>query len=454
MIRADRTALPRPGPNPPYRFPAIHRENLPNGLHLWTLPDARLPIVSVLLLIEVGSAADPADAYGLASLTGDLVDEGSGSRSAIEIHDALARIGARFETEVGSDATVFGLSMLSRHVDAGLALLGDIVVRPRLAVEDFDRVRQLRVHRLRQLRDQPSASADRAFLRRVYGDHPYGHLAVGNEESLERLHVERVTAFHREAYDPRHATLIVAGDMTPATLAAAAARAFGEWEVDKGSAFRPVDAGELSTNGSRGLAVVPRAGAAQSELRIGHVGVSRATPDFHALLVLNMVLGGQFISRVNLNLRERKGYTYGARTTFEFRRGRGPFLLQTAVQTDVTADAAREAVREIEDIRGSRPITLEELEVAQAALTRGYARNFETGEQISRAALQLALHDLSEEYFDTFVNRINAITIDDVVAAAERHLDPRSLATVIVGDRDAIAEPLRDAGFGDAVIVE
>jgi zinc protease len=335
-------------------------------------------------------------------------------------------------------------------VDEGLLLLGDMTVRPRLADDDFERVRQLRLHRLMQLRDQPSASADRAFLERVYGAHPYGHLAVGSEETVQRITSGRVSDFHGQAYGAARATMIAAGDIDPATLREACARAFGDWEHGNGS-FLPASVSDVPANGFKGLGILRRDGAAQSELRIGHIGVSRATSDFYALLVLNMALGGQFVSRVNLNLRERKGYTYGARTSFEFRRGPGPFLLQTAVQTNVTADAVREAVREIEDIRGARPITADELDVAKAALTRGYARNFETSDQMSRAALQLALHGLPDDYFDTFAERIEAVTIDDVVGAAERNLNPSRLATVIVGDSSVIAAPLEAEGFGPAV---
>jgi zinc protease len=445
VIRADRSSLPRPVPNPPFRFPPIHRAALSNGLRLWTVPHGVLPLVSLLLLVEAGSAADPDDAHGLASMTGEMLDEGSGARSALDMHDALARIGAQFETEVGSDATVLGLTVLSRHFASGTLLLGDMAVRPRLAADDFARVRELRLHRLAQLRDQPSASADRAFLARIYRTHPYAHLAVGSEDSLQRLVVERVSAFHGRAYDPRRATLIAVGDVTPEALADAAAAAFGEWAG--GSDPAPPDGNADVDLDAPGVAIVPRPGAAQSELRIGHVGVSRSTPDFHALLVLNMILGGQFISRLNLNLRERKGYTYGARTAFEFRRHPGPFLLQTAVQTRVTAEAVVESIGEIDGIRGPRPVTREELEVAQAALTRGYARNFETAEQIARAALQLALHRLPDDYFDTFVSRIESVSAEDVTRAASRHLDPARLATVIVGDPDAIAAPLAAAGL-------
>ena len=190
------------------------------------------------------------------------------------------------------------------------------------------------------------------------------------------------------------------------------------------------------------VALVHRAGAPQSELRIGHVAVSRSTPDYHALLVCNMVLGGQFVSRINMNLREDKGYTYGARTSFDFRRGAGPFVLSASVQSDATAAAVREAVAELRAIRGERPVTRQELETGRAALTRGYPRNFETAEQISRAAAQLALYGLPEDYFSTFVPKVQAVDETEVMRVAAAHIDPSRLLTVVVGDRETIGADL------------
>jgi predicted Zn-dependent peptidase len=197
------------------------------------------------------------------------------------------------------------------------------------------------------------------------------------------------------------------------------------------------------------LALVHRAAAAQSELRIGHVALPRATPDYHAALVLNMVLGGQFVSRINMNLREDKGYTYGARTAFEFRRAPGPFILQASVQSETTTDAVREALGEIRAIRGERPVTSDELALGRAALTRGYPRNFETADQIARAAAQLALYDLPDDYFTRFVPTVLALSAQDVTRVAAEHVDPARLLTVIVGDREKVAPTLSSLGLGD-----
>jgi zinc protease len=197
------------------------------------------------------------------------------------------------------------------------------------------------------------------------------------------------------------------------------------------------------------LAVVPREGAAQSELRIGQLTTGRLTPDYSALIVGNALLGGQFVSRINLKLREEKGYTYGARTSFDWHRGPSPFVLQTSVHTSSTTAALADALREIEGLLGARPPSEAEMALAKASLTRGYPRGFETAQQVARAVAQLALYDLPDSYFAEFVPRVNAVTSTDVVTAARRHLDAGALTTLVVGDVTAMAEPLTRLGFGE-----
>ncbi len=192
-----------------------------------------------------------------------------------------------------------------------------------------------------------------------------------------------------------------------------------------------------------------RDGAAQSELRIGRVCASRSTPDYHAMLALNAMLGGQFVSRLNMNLREDKGYTYGVRTAFELRRGRGPFVMQTSVATDKTAAAIREVLTEIRDIGADRPATPDELGMAKAALGRGYPRAFETANQVARSVAQLALHGLPDTYFEEFVPRLDAVSVDDVTRVAQQYLDTETMATLIVGDFDKIGDSLQSLGLGE-----
>jgi predicted Zn-dependent peptidase len=451
MSPVDRTRLPDIGEPVAFRFPHVARGATGGGTRLWHVAHRELPVVTFTLLLPAGSAADPPDRPGLAGLSADMLDEGSGSRTAIQIHEDLERIGARFDTEVGPDATSVTLTTLSRFADRGLHQLADIVLRPLLGDEDFTRVRELRLNRLLQLRDQPGAIADRVFMQALYGEDPYGHASLGTEHALRSATIDDVRAFHRDACRGV-ATLIAAGDIDEDVLGAMAASAFSGWSPEQGAPAGAPPASPPATEAT--VQFVHRAGAAQSELRVGHVACERRTPDYHALLVLNMILGGQFVSRINLNLREDKGFTYGARTSFDFRRRPGPFVAQTSVQTDATAAALREILAEIEMVRGERPPSSQELALARAALSRGYPRNFETAEQIARAATQLALYDLPDDSFEQFVPRVSAVDEDGVVRVARAWLRPARAAIVVVGDRDAVGSSLDALGRGPVVMVD
>jgi len=448
-MAVNRSRLPEPGPSPRVAFPAIEKSTLANGLRVWTVGHRQVPVVAFALLVTTGASADPAGLDGLAAITADMLDEGTGALSAIQIHEAIARLGAQLETDIGSDAMSLGFTVLARFADRALALLGDVVARPALRDDDFARVRQLRLHRLTQLRDVPSAIADRAFVSLVYGRHPYGHTPIGSERTLTAVTADDVRGFHRRAVRPSAATLIAVGDCDHDAVRRSAEAAFGAWS-DAGDEVSPDD---TPWPAPAKLNVVPRPGAPQSELRIGHVAAPRTTPDYHALVVANMVLGGQFTSRINMNLREEKGFTYGARTSFDFRRGPGPFVLQVGVQTSATAESIQESIREITEMRGSRPITADELRLAVAALTRGYARNFETADQIGRAATQLALYELPDTYFSEFVPRVEAVTVEGIADALARNLDPARLTTVVVGDYGVVGADLARIGLGDPVVM-
>ncbi len=449
----DRTSLPDLGPELPFTFPAIRRSTLANGVRVWTVEHRQVPLIALLALVPVGASSDPPHHPGLAAITGDMLDEGCGDRSALEVHEALGRIGAQLDLDVGYDATLIGVTTLERHLDRGLELVRDMLVRPRFEQREFDRVRDLRLNRLLQLKDMPPALADRAFAQLLYRNHPYGHLPIGSEGALRSLMIRDITSFHRRACLPSRTTLIAVGDASHDQLQGAARRAFDAWRADEAEPVADPETFAPAAPPVSRLALVNRPGAAQSELRIGHVALPRRTADYHAALVANMVLGGQFVSRINLNLREDKGYTYGVRTAFEFRLAPGPFVLNASVQSDATADALKESLAEIRAIRGDRPITRQELELGRASLTRGYPRNFETADQIARAAAQLALYDLPDDYFTTFVPKVMALTEDAVTAVAAKHIDPDRLVAVIVGDRDKLGSSLRALDLGEVADV-
>lgn len=449
-MRADRSRLPDIGPDPPFAFPAIARHTLRNGLQVRTIEHHTVPVVTFVMQIAGGAGGDPRGREGLAAITADMADEGTGHFGAIEVSEELARIGALYDVDVGADATAFTLTTLSRFAERGAALLADLVVRPAMREEDFSRIRQLRLDRLRQLKDLPPALAERGFLQLMYDRHPYGHLPIGTDGALRATTLDDAAAFHAATFRPSRATLIVAGAHAHDDLRRMSEVAFGGWgEPSDDVGDLPAAADVTPDAAPPRLAVVPREAAAQSELRIGHLATRRNTPDYQALLVMNAVLGGQFVSRINLKLREEKGYTYGARTGFDWRRGIAPFSLQASVHTATTAEAIRDSLVELEAIRGVRPPTESEMSLAKASLTRGYPRNFETAQQVARAVAQLDLYGLPDSYFEDFTPGVNRVAAADVCRVAEHYIDPARLTTLVVGDYGAIAESVRGLGLGE-----
>ena len=463
----ERFTLPPVGDPALVRFPPILRDVLANGLRVWILARPGSGLVSMQVVVSAGSAADPVHRAGLAGVSADMLDEAAGGRDAVELADAFARLGASALSDVGADIAVCGCTVIARHYAAAMALLSDVIVRPHLLDEDLRRVRELRQHRLRQLRTTAAPSADRAFLAAVFHDHPYGHGVMGTTRTLAEMTIDEVRAFHAARYVPSAATLIVSGDITPSEVIAAATSAFGSWTGPRlesallnspghlspaallNSPGHPNSPGLLSSPGHLGspsIFFVDRPAAPQSELRVGHVSPGRKTPLFHALVTLNSALGGQFSSRINANLREDKALTYGARTSFDFRRDLGTFGCDTSVQAEATARAVSEILAEFEAIRGSRPVGDDELSRAKAALTRGFVRGFETADQLVRAATQLVAFDLDDETFDRFVPAVETLGAVEITDAAREFIRPDVSSIVVVGDADTCLNALRALG--------
>ena len=457
-MSVDRSRLPPLGEAVGFRFPAIDRVVLANGLELALVERDDVPVVAFHLLARAGSADDPVDRAGLAALTADLLDEGCGELDSRAFHDAVARIGGQLDIETSADATIITLVTLSRFAGRALELLADLAFRPRFDQRDFDRVRDLRISRLAQLRDVPAALAERAFAGRLFGAHPYGHLPLGDAEALRQVTVDEVGRFHRRAYRPAGSLVVVSGAAPLDTIGRQAADVLGRQVAglgaDEATSSGDETAAEPTPSSSARLVVIDRPGTPQSELRVGRVALSRATPDYHALLVVNAVLGGQFSSRLNMNLREQRGYTYGARSYFEFRRRPGPFAVQTSVQTTATVDALRQIYTELDDLGSGRPATDAELDLARASLTRGFARNFETAEQVGRAVMQLALYGLPDGYYDEFPDRVWSINQGEVTRLAREWLEPGRMVTVVVGDRTVTQAELATLDLGEPLIVE
>ena len=454
-MTVDRSCLPALGSPALFRPPQLRHTMLTNGVDVWTGAHHRAPVLTLKLLLPVGAADDPENQHGLAALTADILDEGTCQLTDVDLHKALTCIGAHLGIVVSSDATTLTLTTLAKHARKAIALLLDVVTHPRLSSDDIDRVRDLRRNRILQMRQVPSAVADRVFIKSVYGSHPYGHLSIGTHTSLSEIDASAVTEFHGRCYQAAGWTLVAVGALSHDTLLETV-----QSEVNRviqkvpSSPFVPESRRQEPPTLRKSLVFVPRPDAVQSEVRLGHPGVSRNSEDYHALLVLNMVLGGQFVSRINLNLREDKGYTYGANTSFDFRVGRGPFSFSSSVQTSVTAAAIREAIQEIQEIQTTRPPTANELRVARDALTRGFPLGLETASQVARVGTTLALHGLPVDEMDNFVQRVMAVDLDRVVAAAKTHLHPDKLVTVVVGSPDEVLPSLESLGLGTPSLVE
>lgn len=439
----DRFTMPVPGLPAAVSFPPITAETLANGLEVRVVSQATVPMFTATMVVLRGSAADPPSQPGLASLTGDLLDEGAGGRDAIQLADAFAQMGAHLEIDVGPDSSVLSVTALARSLDPILGLLADVVIRPTFHDADFERVRELRVNRLRQLSRSNGAAADRVFVSAVFNGHAYGHGSFGTTAALSSMGADDSRAFWAASYRPRAATLIVSGDVSPSLVVRSARSAFAAW-TDSGS-MRPPTRGSEPAPDAR-IWLVDRPGAPQSELRIGHLGPPRSTPAYHAIVTLNGLLGGQFTSRINRRLREEKGITYGARTSFDFRRLSGSFSCDTSVQADATAVAVADVLAEFGDVSRPDGIGAGELAHAQESLTRGYVRHFETAPQLARSVAQLVTYGLADDTFDRFVPAVNGVTVEQVGRAAAQFVRPAEAAVVVVGDARVCQAPLDALG--------
>lgn len=443
MSAVDRFTTPVVAAPGPIHLPAIERSVLPNGLRVWTLPHRALPVVSLSVLVDVGTANDPDGLSGLGAMTADMLDEGAGGRDSIQLAEAMADLGASLDLGAGPDATSAQLWTVRRQLEPALRILADVLTRPHFFETDLTRVRDLRLSRLQQLRRSAASAADRAFASIVFGAHGYGRPGLGTTASVARVTADDVRAHYARYFRPSRVTIIAAGDVDHDDLVTMVANAFGEW----GSGAVEVAMGAMPAPPAPAMRVtfVARDGAPQSELRIGHLAVPRRTPDYHALVLLNAGLGGSFSGRLNQRLRQQLGYTYGARSAFDMDRLAGIFACDASVQGDKTLDSVREIHALLAAVRGDRPLVGEELEQARGSLTRGYGRSFETPRQLGGALAQLAVYGLPDDTFDQFVPVMQRVTAEEVAVAAQTRLDPSHLTTVVVGDPEW-KDQLQDLG--------
>jgi zinc protease len=425
-------------------LPVPKKFTLPNGLTVLLVEKHNLPLISANLVILSGSEANPIGKPGLASFTADMLDEGTTRRSALQIAEDAAQIGASLSTSSFSDASEINVSALKKNADAALELMSDVALQPAFPQKDIDRVRNTRLTLIRQQRDNPNALATRVFNNVVYGNnHPYGFAELGTADSTTAITRDDMLNFWKAGYVPGNSALVVAGDITEKELRALAEKYFGNWSGKQSPFKRP----DVETSTTRRIVIVDKPGAPQTALRIGHVGVARSTADYVPLEVMNQGLGGLFSSRINMNLREKNGYTYGAFSTFEYRRGQGPFYAGSGVRTNVTAPAVREVFNELDRMRTTR-MTDDELKTAKDSFARSLAGLFETTGQTVGTINDLFIYDLPLDFYNTLPARIDSVTTADVQRVAEKYLKPDSTVVVAVGDRSKIEPELQKLNLG------
>ncbi len=421
---------------------------LDNGLDIYFIEQHDLPLVAANLIVLCGSDANPLDSPGLASFTADMLDEGTTKRSALTIADDLDRLGAALSTGSTTDLSYFTVRTLKRNVGPAFELMADVLLNPSFPEKEIDRRRHHRLTRIQQQRDSPHALGSRALLDVLYGSrHPYGYTELGTKESNSSIQRDQLAAFWKSGYVPTRAALVVAGDLDESELLRLAQDYLGVWE---GTA-EPSGAPEAPPPSQRRIVIVDKPELPQTTLLVGHVGVARSNPDYIPIDVMNTQLGGLFSSRINLNLRERNGYTYGASSSFSSRRGPGPFLVATSVRQDVTGPAVREIVHEIEGMRASEPAE-QELQLAKDSISRSLPGFFETTAQSASTIGGLFVHGLELAYYRDLPGQVDAVTAQQVQRVAEQYLRPDALVVVAVGDRQKIEPQLAELEFGEIEI--
>jgi zinc protease len=447
----DRSVMPPLGPTPHYQPPRFERRRMSNGLELRVVERHDLPIVTVDLVVKSGEALAPRGKEGLASLAADLLDEGTESRTTMQLAGELAEIGSSLEASGGLESTTVSLTTLSRHLARGLDLFADVVRNPSFPDKELQRLKLQRLSVLKARADDPEEMSADIFPRLIYGPgHPYGRPDLGTPGSVTSITREDVVAFHRRIMVPGNAALVVVGDVRPEAIADALEARLAAWAsgpVPSPPSLEPIPA----PSEGRPVYLIDKAGAPQSVLAIGRVGAARRSPDYHALIVMNAILGGQFASRINLNLRQEKGYSYGAESGFGFYRGPGPFVAGGPVESGVTREALEELFKELAGIAGARPVTDDELAFARERLILGFPSRFETTFGVAGQVAVLVTDELPDDEFERYQPRIEALTRGDVDRVARQYITPDRMVVLIVGDRSRIEGPLKALPWAKAI---
>ncbi len=432
------TSLPKP-----YVMPMPSVRSLANGLRVVTIERHDLPFVTLRCVVKAGAEADPAQTAGTAQLVSALLNQGTSSRSAEKIAEAIDRAGGTIDTGADWDTSYAELSMLSDHTETAFDLLADMIRRPAFAPEEVERKRRQTLSALEVAYQDPGYVADTTFDDLTFAGTSYGHPQDGTRESVERLTADDLRAFHARYYRPENSILAAVGDITPEQALALAQRFFGDWPraaVGEGNSSHPVS----EATGLR-IVAVEKPDAVQTEIRVGSSGIRRDSKDYIALTVANQVLGGPAANRLFSALRTRRGLTYGASSELDCYRTAGSWETKTFTRTPETLKALKVILNELHDLY-DHPITENELQTAKSYLIGHLALQFESSDSVAEQVLDLMVHGLPLDYWNRFPDEVSALTIEDVQAAIRRTLDPGRPVIVLVGNVGEFMKDLKKLG--------
>lgn len=452
QTQLDRSVVPPAGPTPTFRLPTWTTTRLANGATLVVAQRHAVPIVSLSInFIGGADQYEPADKTGLASMVASMLSEGTTTRTGDQLSNALQLLGSDVRTSIGAEEGSIGFQALTENLAPTLALVEDMMVHPSFPDSALERLRGRLLVSLQQAQDRTSYLASEVFPKIVYGmDHPYGR--TQSAQSVRAVSRADLVRFHDAYFTPAHAVITVVGDVTPGQMASMLNRAFASWKA--GGKMPSFDYPPLPAARPTTIYVIDKPGAAQSSFAIAEAGPPRTTPDYAPLSVMNTMFGGLFQSRINLDIREEHGYSYGVSSRFAFGRGPGAIRIGGDVVTSKTDSSLIQFMKEIHDIRGARPLTPDELQAAKNALVQSLPQRFSSDAGINGTISSLYLEGLPANYYDTYAHQIDAVTSDDVTRVAQKYLDPSHMAIVIAGDRKQIEGPLAATHIAPVVVVD
>ncbi len=444
----DRTIAPKPGPITKIGFPKFITTSLnATGTPIYLVENHSQPLVSISLYFYGGSSSDTFATQGLASFTSELLTKGTTTRTATQIAEQIDFVGGSLSASSSWDSTTISTAVLSRYLGTAIELLADVALNPLFAPEEINRIRTQRLAAIMHAKSDAGYLADVVVSKSIYQDHPYSYEAAGTEASINTFQSEMLRAHYSSINAPKNAFFVVAGDVTEAEIVRLLSTAFSGWSgaITDSKITAPAVAAQTTQ-----IKLVARPQAVQSALRVGHLAISRSSPDYIVCYVLNMLLGGYFNSRINQNLREKNGFTYGARSYFDARKQTGAFIVSTEVRTEVTSAAIREIGVELERIR-TEAVTDEELSMVKQYIIGSFPLSIETPQQVASRVASIVLFGLGTNYYDVFRDAVAALSADDLLRAAKEHLHPSKLSIAVSGDAKALEGEL--GAFGELEVV-